>query len=186
MSITKDEASQALGEIEAARGRVWEVKAYGYASPFLIIWGLVWMAADCILQFEPRWELTWPIAVAVGAAASFFAGFSLPKPETRPGARAAGWRSFAIWFVVVGFIVSLFLVIPTASGRVTHSIFGLVFGFIYLAMGLWMGWRLAVLGAALVALTLVGFYFVGPWYALYMGLVSGGALLLGGLWLRRL
>ena len=46
MTITKDDAAQALGEIDAARSRVWQTKAYGYASPFLIIWGLVWMVAD--------------------------------------------------------------------------------------------------------------------------------------------
>ena len=67
-----------------------------------------------------------------------------------------------------------------------HSIFGLVFGCIYVAMGLWMGWRLAALGAVLVALTLIGFYLIGPWYPAFMGLVSGGALLLGGLWLRKI
>ena len=71
------------------------------------------------------------------------------------------------------------------SGREVHSVFGLVFGFIYWSSGIWTGWRMAALGVALVALTLVGFYAVRGWYSLYMGVVSGGALILGGLWLRR-
>jgi hypothetical protein len=77
-------------------------------------------------------------------------------------------------------------VIPVTSGIEIHSIFGIVFGFLYMGFGLWMGWRILALGAALTVLTLVGFYEVRAWYGLYMGLVSGGALILGGFWLRRL
>jgi hypothetical protein len=86
----------------------------------------------------------------------------------------------------MGFIVALFFIVPVTSNREVHSIFGLVFGFLYVGFGLWTGWRLIVLGGALVALTLFGFYGVGHWYSLYMGLVGGGALLLGGLWFRRI
>jgi len=186
MSITKDEASQALGEIETARGRVWQAKAYGATAPFLIIWGLVWMGADAANQFEPRWALAWPIGILVGTVASLVAGFNLPRAPARPGERGGSWRNFAVWMVVMAFIVSLFLVIPITSAREEHSIFGLVFGFIYVGMGLWIGWRLLALGVALAALTLIGFYWVDAWYSLYMGVVSGGALVLGGLWLRKL
>jgi hypothetical protein len=183
MSISRDEAAQALGEIEAARSRVWETKSYGYAAPFLIIWGLVWMAADVTLQFEPKWTLTWPIAALLGTVASVVAGMYLPRPK---GDRVRGWRNMGVALVVVGFFIALLNVIPITSGAEIHSIFGLVFGFLYMGAGLWMGWRLFALGAALAVLTLIGFFAVHAWYALYMGLVSGGALVLGGLWLRKL
>jgi hypothetical protein len=187
MTISKDEAAQALGEIEAARGRVSEFKAYRYASPFLIIWGLVWIGADAAIQFEPGWGgWPWLVGVAVGLLACVPAWLRMPRPAPVPGRRAPGWRNFGAWLVVTGFVVSIFLVVPVTSGREVHSIFGLVFGFLYLGAGLWLGWRLVALGAGLVALTLIGFYAVGAWYALYMGLVAGGALLLGGLWLRKL
>ncbi|HLY79325.1 MAG TPA: hypothetical protein VKQ70_08120 [Caulobacteraceae bacterium] len=179
MSITKDDASQALGEIDAADGRVREMRAYARAAPFLMIWGLVWMGCDLANQFAPQFALAWPIGIAIGSVASFVAGFRLPRTG------AADWRYFAVWWLVIGFIVALFFVIPVTSGREIHSVFGLVFGFIYVGMGLWTGWRLPALGVALAALTLIGFYEVTTWYGLYMGLVSGGALFLGGLWLRR-
>jgi hypothetical protein len=186
MSISKDEAAQALGEVAAARSRVWQIKAYGYTSPFLIVWGAVWMAADLILQAEPGWALTWPTAVAVGALASLAVGFTLPRAASTDGGRRLDWRNFAVWGLVMGFIASLFFVLPPMGGRSQHSLFALLFGFIYLGMGLWMGWRLSALGAALVALTFIGFYAVGHWYLAFMGLVSGGALVLGGLWLRKI
>ena len=182
MTITRDEASQALGEIDAADGRVKQARAYARVAPFLIIWGLVWMACDLANQFAPRLDWAWLAGIAVGTVASFVAGFSLSKSRTGDG----DWRNFVVWLVVMGFIAALFFIVPVTSGREVHSIFGIVFGFIYLGMGLWTGWRLLALGAALVVLTFVGFYEIGAWYSLYMGLVSGGALLLGGLWLRKI
>jgi hypothetical protein len=183
MTISRDEAAQALGEIEAARSRFWQAKSYGYAAPFLIIWGLVWMVADLTLQFEPTWGLAWPVAASLGTVASLVAGVSLPRPKAD---RARGWRNLGATLVVAGFFVALLNVIPITSGAEVHSIFGLVFGFLYMGAGLWLGWRLFALGAALAVLTLIGFFAVHEWYALYMGLVSGGALVLGGLWLRKL
>jgi hypothetical protein len=182
MTITRDEASQALGEIDAADGRVRQSRAYARVAPFLIIWGLVWMACDLANQFAPQFYWAWPIGVALGTLASFVVGYRMGKTASDAG----DWRNFLVWLLVMAFVAALFFVVPVTSGREVHSIFGLVFGFIYVGLGLWTGWRLLALGAALVVATFVGFYEIGVWYSLYMGLVSGGALLLGGLWLRKI
>jgi hypothetical protein len=186
MTITKDDATHALGEIDAARGRARQMRGYSRAAPFLILWGAIWMVCDLTSQFEPRWWPAWPIGAVAGTIASTMLGFSLPKEAPEHGEPAGGWRHMASWLLVFAFIVSLFLVIPVTSNREIHSVFGLVFGFIYVGVGIWGGWRIIALGAALIALTLVGFFAIGQWYALYMGLVSGGALILGGLWLRKI
>jgi hypothetical protein len=184
MSISKDDASTALGEINAAGLRLQEIRAYGRTAPFLIIWGVVWMVCDVGVQFAPGFGYTWMIGVVLGTIASFIAGAMLRRPKSEAG--AGSWRYFATWMLVMGFISALFFIVPVTSAREVHSVFGLVFGFIYVGMGFWTGWRLIALGAALVGLTFIGFYEVGVWYSLYMGLVSGGALLLGGLWLRKI
>jgi hypothetical protein len=186
MTITREEATQALGEIDAAAGRAAEFKNYAHIAPFLILWGVVWMVCDLLIQFEPRWGLTWPIGAGLGVLASIVIGCGLPRDGVTAAERAMGWRHMASWMLVLVFIVALFQVIPITSPREVHSVFGLVFGFLYLGVGLWTGWRMAILGVALIVLTFVGFYAVGAWYALYMGLVSGGALILGGLWLRKI
>ena len=185
MTITRDEASQALGEIDAAAGRATEFKTYAAMAPFLMIWGLVWMVCDVLNQFEPGWGLAWPIGVGIGTVACIILGVLMPRERSTPAERANAWRNFGSWMLVIAFIFCLFLVLPITRMREGHSLFGLVFGFIYVALGIWTGWRMAALGVALIVLTLVGFFAVGHWYSLYMGLVSGGALLLGGLWLRR-
>ncbi len=186
MTIDRNDAAQALGDIEAARDRVKQVRTYGNTSPFLILWGLVWLIADVTTQFAPTFGYTWPICLVVGTLASIAAGFLLPREVTGPGQHSYGLRYFASWGVVMLFVVTLFLVVPVTSWKETHSVFGLVFGAIYIAMGIWVGWRMTVLGVALMALTLFGFYEIGAWYPLYMGVVAGGALVVGGLWLRKI
>jgi hypothetical protein len=184
MPITKDDASQALSQIQAAGGRVREVRFYAQAAPSLMIWGVVWFVCDLATQFAPRFYWSWPIGVTIGALGSFAVSAVMGKAVARPGPDVR--RNVATWFAMMGFIVTLFLVVPIVSNREVHSIFGLVFGFLYVGFGLWVGWRMVALGSALVALTLFGFYGVGHWYPLYMGLVGGGALFLGGLWLQRI
>jgi hypothetical protein len=182
MTITKDEAAQALGEIDAAGGRMKQARAYARAAPFLMIWGLVWMVCDLGNQFAPRFGWAWPVGVVVGFIVSWVVGYRL----SRQASDAGDWRDFVVWLLVMAFVSALFFILPAREPRQIHSVFGLVFGFIYLGLGLWTGWRMLALGLALIVATFVGFYEVGDWYSLYMGLVSGGALLLGGLWLRKI
>jgi hypothetical protein len=182
MTITKDEASEALSEINAASGRLKQARAYARMAPFLIIWGLVWMTCDVGNQFAPRFFWAWPAGIVAGFVASWIVGRGMSKTASDAG----DWRDFVVWLIVMAFVTALFFVLPATEPRQVHSVFGLVFGFIYLAFGLWTGWRMLALGVALIVATFVGFYEIGAWYSLYMGLVSGGALLLGGLWLRKI
>jgi hypothetical protein len=55
----------------------------------------------------------------------------------------------------------------------------------YAIGGLWLGSAFTVLGLAIIALTLIGYFFVGPWFDIWMAFVNGGGLLLAGAWMRR-
>jgi hypothetical protein len=55
-----------------------------------------------------------------------------------------------------------------------------------MGIGAWIGWRLFAIGLAATLLILFGYYGVHDHYFLYMGCVSGGALMAGGVWLRHL
>jgi hypothetical protein len=101
MTISKDDAARALGEIEAARGRVVEARSYANASPYLIIWGAVWMFADLVMEFAPAQLVSfgWPVAILVGVVASIAASFTQPKAVDN----AMGWRAFGHWGVIAAF-----------------------------------------------------------------------------------
>jgi hypothetical protein len=55
----------------------------------------------------------------------------------------------------------------------------------YVMTGFWFGRVFVVIGMSVIALTLLGYFLAGPWFTLWMAVVNGGGLLLGGLWMRR-
>ena len=58
------------------------------------------------------------------------------------------------------------------------------FMLLYSIAGLWFGIGFVAIGLGITALTLVGYFFVGDWFELWMAFVNGGGLMLGGLWMR--
>ena len=53
MTISRDEAREALSEIGRARGDIRRVHHYGDASPFLILWGAIWLL-NVLTDFRPE------------------------------------------------------------------------------------------------------------------------------------
>ena len=190
MTITKQDASQALGEIEGARVRLREAIAYGYAWPYLVLWGLAWMVGDLGTEIAPPrlvgW--IWPAASAVFTCASIAYAVVQQRRSPYAAGRRGDWRPIATAATIMLFLVILTFAIEPVDAKRDHSVFGLFFGFAYIVQGLWRGWRLVALGALLTVLTLFAFYALPLWggYLTFMGLVGGGALVLGGLWLRKL
>ena len=56
---------------------------------------------------------------------------------------------------------------------------------VYAVAGLWLGPAFVVIAAAIMALTLIGYFYSGPWFDLWMAFVNGGGLLIAGAWMRR-
>jgi hypothetical protein len=54
----------------------------------------------------------------------------------------------------------------------------------YTLAGLWLGPAFVAIGVGVTALTLVGYFVAGPWFELWMAVVYGGGLMLGGYWMR--
>ena len=52
--------------------------------------------------------------------------------------------------------------------------------------GLWFGYAFVAIGLGISALTLIGFFYIGEAFPLWMAFVNGGGLILGGLWMRRI
>ena len=56
---------------------------------------------------------------------------------------------------------------------------------VYSIAGLWVGHAFVAIGLCISAPTLIGYFFVGDAFDLWMAFVNGGGLMLGGLWMRR-
>jgi hypothetical protein len=62
---------------------------------------------------------------------------------------------------------------------------GTYFMLFYTIAGLWVGYAFVAIGVGITVLTLIGYFYIGEAFPLWMALVNGGGLILGGLWMRR-
>lgn len=189
MTLDKSQAAQALADIDRSQRYSSSLYSYGRAAPYLIVAGLMWLVADLLMQFSPfskTW--IWPVVSLIGTMAFFAVATLQTRPEGRVGAPTRPGlfgRIVVVWLAVFAFMVATFAIYGLQDGRQQHSFIGVFFGCLYVAVGVFMGWRMVAIGMALTALSLFGFYAVHEYYLAYMGVVGGGALILSGLWLRR-
>ena len=187
MAISRAEAADALREVDQATARTQEMRAYRYASPHLILWGLLWAVGYGLsgLVRPDQWGLVWLPVDAVGVLGSIMIGFrSRTATAGRGGYPEAGKLAITLLFVGL-FMAAVFVVFAPARPEPYLVFPGLLLGLIYVVAGIWKMQRLAWIGAAVFGLTLAGFAFLAPWLSFWMAAVGGGALVIGGLRLRK-
>ncbi len=86
-------------------------------------------------------------------------------------------------FFAFGFLCSV--VLGHFTPRQMGAFWPIYFMLLYIIAGLWFGTAFVAIGLGITALTLIGYFFVGNWFELWMAFVNGGGLMLGGLWMRR-
>jgi pimeloyl-ACP methyl ester carboxylesterase len=69
--------------------------------------------------------------------------------------------------------------------RQLGTLWPIYFMLVYTIAGLWVGHAFVAIGLCISALTLIGYFFVGDAFDLWMAFVNGSGLMLGGLWMRR-
>lgn len=79
------------------------------------------------------------------------------------------------------------MILPPKSTAQGAALFPLVIAFLYVFLGVsTRAARIALLGFVLGALTVGGFFWLPQYFLLWMVGVGGGAVILGGFWLRRI
>lgn len=183
MPVTNSNAAQSLDDIQRAQRR--SAVAYGYqkASPHLIVWGFIWAAGYSATYFQPKANAgIWLFLVLLGISTDFWIG----RHTAAEGSNTHGWRFAASILAAFLFFVALFTILPPRSGLQVGAIIPIFFGLCYAMGGIWKrGIRFVLLGLAVWVLTLSGYFWVTQYFLLWMAAVGGGALILGGLWLRR-
>lgn len=180
MPLSQTEAAEALRDISQAERR--SSAAYGYrlAAPHLILWGVVWFIGYGLTYARVSWTWVWLPLIAIGIAGSFWIGV-----RSKVGAERRDWRYSATALAVFVFIWAIFMVLPPRTDAQTGAFFPILVSLYYAVIGIWSrGLRILLTGAALVALTLIGFFWLQQYFLLWMAVVGGGGLILGGLWLR--
>jgi hypothetical protein len=190
MPLSPDQASEALRDIAAVERR--SARAYGYqrASPYLILWGVLWAVGYGLTAVAPqRANPVWITTLAIGLAATFLIGLRDPRRADPPDATrvAAGrrWVFPAIALITFVFVAATIAVMAPVSPRQVGAFIPLVIGFGYALRGVWGGLRFIVASVVIAAAVLAGFFLLRAYFELWMAAIGGGALVLAGVWLRR-
>ncbi|HET7084173.1 MAG TPA: hypothetical protein VFI23_05340 [Rhizomicrobium sp.] len=186
MSLSQDQAAESLKEIDRTSRRSASAYSYAHTSPYLMLWGVIWMvgysASDTGLRLA-NW--LWLGLLVIGVAGNTLIGRrqALSGPP-QAWLRHPALRFFATFFAVWMFIGATYAIFGHAGARQQAAFVPLIVALIYVVMGIWKGPRFLVMGIALAGLTLGGFFFLKDHFLLWMGMVGGGALLLGGFWMK--
>lgn len=181
--IERREAAAALSDIESLGRRVRQSLLYRRAGAMLMLWGVATFTGYAVTFFAPMAaRLIWPAVFAGGIAGSVIAGAMNARRE---GVRTFGTRMLAAFVVFIAFGCIWSLGIGQFSPRQLGVFWTTYFMLPYIIIGLWFGYGFIVIGSAVTALTLIGYGASGSFFNLWMAVVNGGGLILGGWWMRR-
>ncbi|MCS3762090.1 hypothetical protein [Bradyrhizobium centrosematis] len=181
--IDSKQASDALAEIDDTVRRVRQSLIYQVASLAMLMWGLLAFAGNIAGWLWPRYGLHFWI----GLYAASIVGFVLIGKYHRSRNRI---RVFDGRYLLTFLLIIAFGIFCCYFGQFTPRqqtafwpIYVMLF---YMMAGVWFGRAFLVIGATIVVLTLIGYYFIaGISFLLWMAMVNGGGLTIGGLWMRR-
>jgi hypothetical protein len=192
MNISKSEASEALDTVDEAVTRLQTLNRYARIAPLIIIWGAIWFLANAITDFAPdRSDIAWRVGGIVGVTVSAVVALRLLYPLWSPpwnskARRIALGSRFSMLAVSLGlFFPAVFVVLRPLTERQENAFITLCWAFVYMLVGAWFGWRLFAIGAVTAAATTLGYLTIQNHYYLWIACCGGGALIAGGLWLRK-
>jgi len=186
MSVSKDEASSALHDIEAMGRRSRTLFAYDLGSPYLLLWGVLWMIAGVVGAVSPANSgIGWGAVDIVGLLGT---AYLIVRHARRCGERSE--RIHLLRYVgsvatLAAFIGLTLMVFVPVSGAEVLMLITLLVAAVYAITGCWVGLRYAIIGVVLGGLAVAVFLLAPAYLNLIVPFVGGGALILGGLWMRR-
>ena len=129
----------------------------------------------------------WGGLVFTGTVVSFLIGKATASRDAASAAmaRTRGLRMFGLVALLLVFMGATYAIMGPIHGLQPAAFPALLIGAIYCGVGLWAGVRYLILGALVIALTVVGYFFLSEHYLLLMAFVGGGGLILAGFWFRQ-
>lgn len=178
MTLSPQDAADALRDIDAAQAHSATLREYQRAAPHFIIWGVLWAVGYGLSDaFPAHANAIWAVIVPIGIVGGVVA--------MRGGRSASGWRYAAVMLAILAFFAAGAFVLAPVTGRQVAAVIPLFVALMYVLRGIWAGPRYVVAGIAVAALTLAGFFLLREHFSIWMAGVGGGALILAGLWLRK-
>ena len=179
------EAAQALSDIKDVVQRVRQSRIYDIASQILIAIGVLVLAGNVANYVAPRYSAFIWITVNVLNLAVVAALCTMDPGKT--GVPAFDFRLLAAFLMFYAFGILCSGVLGHFGPRELGAFWPIYFMLFYCIAGLWFGRAFIAMGLTIIALTLIGYFFVeGAVFLLWMAAVNGGGLILSGIWMRRI
>ncbi|WP_018321932.1 hypothetical protein [Bradyrhizobium sp. WSM2793] len=194
--IDSHQAPEALNANEHAVRRGQRSQVYLVAGLVLLIWAVMPFADDVLMWFWPRYgAYYWNSWFVVNDGLYFWFALYVVSALGLVVLGAChlsrnGIRLFDRRTLLALLLIAAFGLVCCTFGRFSprqQTVFWQVYiTLVYLTAGLRFGYAFAPLGATIIALTLIGYFYIPgvpllPW----MAAVNGGALIAGTLWMRR-
>jgi hypothetical protein len=181
--IDSQQASAALDDINDVVQRVRQSRIYQIASLIVVMWGVLVFAAYIAIYIWPRQGyMIWTIINLLGLISLTMGVFI----NRRSGTPRFPIRALTTFLLIVAFGVFCSVVLGHFGSR-QMTVFWALYGMLFYAIaGLWFGYAFIVIAMCTTALTLIGYYYAGAAFLLWMAVAHGGGLIVGGLWMRRI
>jgi hypothetical protein len=182
-SIDAKEAASALSDIASIAHRVRQSTTYNLASLMLILWGVLVFAGNVATYLWPQQGgYIWIVVNALGFLGSCAIGAFEGR---RTKLRNFDLRAVAAFLLFFAFGILWSIGLGHFTPRQLGVFWPTYFMMVYTVVGLWVGSAFVAIGLGITTLTLIGYFFSGDAFDLWMAVVNGGGLVLGGLWMRR-
>lgn len=186
MTVTRGDAASALHDIDTARRQALTAFGYRSGSPYLLLWGVVWIVAGTVGALAPgNAGIGWLAADIAGLIGTGCLVTAQARRDGSDGARDSVLRYVAMVAVLAMFVALTLSLFAPVRGVEVQSFIVLLVAAAYVILGCWFGLRYAAVGMAIGALATGTFHFAPAHTALVVPLLGGGALVLAGLWMRR-
>ena len=186
MSVSKNDARSALHDVETVERRSQTLFGYWLASPYLLLWGVLWIIAGIVGAISPaNAGIGWSVVDIVGFLGNAYLIVRHVRRCGERGDRVRLLRYVGMIAALSAFVGLTLMVFAPVSGIEILMLFTLLVATGFAVAGCWSGLRYAAVGVALGGLA-VGVFVLAPEYLhLIVPFAGGAALILGGLWLRR-
>lgn len=181
--IDSQQASEALADINDIVRRVRQSRIYYLNSLIMVLWGVLVLAGNIATWLWPRYGGYIWITVDIAGIVGLFAISVSTYP--RMGVRNFDVRMLVTFLLFFAFGYFCSNVLGHFTPRQQGTFWPIYFMLFYTIAGLWVGSAFVAIGVGITVLTLIGYFYIGEAFPLWMALVNGGGLILGGLWMRR-
>ena len=185
MTVTRNDAATALHDVDSASRHSLTLFQYGLASPFLMLWGVLWIVAGAVAVLSPaNTGIGWLVVDIAGFAGT---GVLITVQSRRYGEEAGRsqlFRCVATGAVVVAFVAMTLTVFAPVSDVEVLTFITLVVATAYVIAGCWAGGRYAAIGAVLAGVAVSLFHLAPDLVPPIVPFAGGGTLILGGVWMR--